>query len=248
MNSISVFTFTDKQIRTTVIDGAVWFVAKDVCDMLDISNSHDALNRISESMKATSVLPTQFGDKEMNVINEAGVYKLAFTSRKAEAEAFTDFVAGTILPTIRQTGQYHAKPMTELEILAASAKALVEQERRLSLVEKKQDAMIEALTAPAMMDWAADMNYRINSICKNHGKNYQAYRHDLYSRLEATAHVNLKSRQSRLKDRMKQAGHKYKDIQAVTQIHVIADDPKLKAIFESIVQRESAIYAGGEIA
>jgi len=137
------------------------------------------------------------------------------------------------------------KPMTQLEILAASAQALVDHDRRLSLVEHKQDAMIDALTAPAMMDWSADMNARINTICKNHNKNYQTYRHELYAKLEATGRCNLKARQARLKERMKQAGHKFKDIQAVTQIHVIADDPKLRAIFEGIIKTEQVKHLDG---
>ncbi len=246
MQSISVFEFTNKQIRTIVIDGEVWFVAKDICDMLEVGNVTDAMKRLAESMKGVDTIETLGGIQRMNIINEPGVYKLAFTSRKPEAEAFTEYVAGTILPTIRKTGSYSAKPMSQIELIAASAQALLDQDRRLNLVEKKQDAMIEALTAPAMMDWAADMNYRINMICKSRNKNYQTYRHELYAVLEATAHVNLKARQDRLKDRMRAAGHKSKDIQSVTQIHVIADDPKLRAIFESIVRTEQVKYAGGE--
>jgi len=139
---------------------------------------------------------------------------------------------------------YHKKPMSQLEVLAATAQALVDQDKRISLVETKQTAMIDALTAPAMMDWANDMNSRINLICKTYGKNYQAYRHELYSQLEATARCNLTARQSRLRDRMKMAGHKHTDIMAVSKIHVIANDPKLRAIFEGIIRTEQVKYAG----
>jgi len=249
MNSISIFTYTDKQIRTVVIDGTAWFVAKDVCDMLDISNSHDALNRLPISMKATSVLPTQFGNKDMNIINEAGVYKLAFTSRKPEAEGFTDFVAGTILPTIRQTGQYQVKPMSPAELLAAQAALLVDQEKRLGQVEArqdlliaKQDAITRALMEPAQLDWISDMNLRLNYICKQYKLNYQRYRQELYGRLEADARVDLKARQENMRKRLKAAGHKVSDIDAVTKIHVIADDPKLRKIFEAMIRVEQIKY------
>jgi phage anti-repressor protein len=140
--------------------------------------------------------------------------------------------------------KFRAKPLSQLEILAESAKALVEHEKRIGLMERKQEAMIEALTAPAMMDWSTDMNSRINAICKSQNKNYQTYRHELYAKLEATGRCNLKARQTRLRERMRQAGHKYSDVQAVTQIHVIADDPKLRAIFEGIIKTEQVKYIG----
>ena len=142
--------------------------------------------------------------------------------------------------------QNQPKPMSQLEILAATAQALVDQDKRITLVETKQTAMIDALTAPAMMDWANDMNQRINFICKTYSKNYQTYRHELYAQLEATARCNLTARQSRLRDRMKLAGHKHTEIMAVTKIHVIADDPKLRAIFEGIIRTEQVKYAGQE--
>jgi len=249
MNNISIFTYTDKQIRTIIFSGTVWFVAKDVCDMLDIGNSRMALDRLTESMKGVSSVDTLGGPQQMAVINEAGVYKLAFTSRKPEAEGFTDFVAGTILPTIRQTGQYQVKPMSPAELLAAQAALLVDQEKRLGQVEArqdlliaKQDAITRALMEPAQLDWISDMNLRLNYICKQYELNYQRYRQELYGRLEADARVDLKARQENMRKRLKAAGHKVSDIDAVTKIHVIADDPKLRKIFEAMIRVEQIKY------
>ena len=42
----------------------------------------------------------------MTVINEAGLYKLTFKSRKPEAKKFTRKVTHEVLPTIRKTGSY----------------------------------------------------------------------------------------------------------------------------------------------
>ena len=46
----------------------------------------------------------------MRVISEPAVYKLAFRSNKPEADAFTNWVASEVLPAIRKTGKYEAKP------------------------------------------------------------------------------------------------------------------------------------------
>jgi hypothetical protein len=45
----------------------------------------------------------------MIVINEYAVYKLVFRSNKPEADAFTNWVASEVLPSIRRTGVYAAK-------------------------------------------------------------------------------------------------------------------------------------------
>lgn len=41
-----------------------------------------------------------------NFLTESGVYKLVFKSRKPNAEAFTDWIADEVLPTLRKTGSY----------------------------------------------------------------------------------------------------------------------------------------------
>lgn len=107
MNELQkVFNYSGNEVRTIVKGEDVWFVAKDVCEVLDIRNSHDALNRLDEDEKATSVLPTHFGSKEMNLVNESGLYNLIFTSRKEEAKKFKKWVTSEVLPSIRKHGAY----------------------------------------------------------------------------------------------------------------------------------------------
>lgn len=102
------FTFnaSDQQVRTVVIDGEPYFVAKDVCAILDISNHNDAMSRLDEDEKGRSVIPTQFGNKETNLVNESGLYHLIFQSRKPEAKAFRKWVTSEVLPSLRKTGRY----------------------------------------------------------------------------------------------------------------------------------------------
>lgn len=94
------------EIRSVMVNGEPLFVAKDVCDVLGISNSRDAMNRLDEDEKAMSVLPTQFGNKSMNMVNESGLYNLIFQSRKPEARAFRKWVTQEVLPNIRKYGFY----------------------------------------------------------------------------------------------------------------------------------------------
>lgn len=115
---LQAFTFgaSNQQLRAVTLDGEPYFVAKDVCAILDISNHKDAVSRLDEDEKGRSVIPTQFGSKETNLINESGFYHLIFISRKPQAAAIRKWVTSEVLPSIRRTGRYElptapAKPL-----------------------------------------------------------------------------------------------------------------------------------------
>jgi prophage antirepressor-like protein len=44
-----VFHYLDQPVRTALIDGEAWFVAKDVCQVLGIANSRRRLDGFIES-------------------------------------------------------------------------------------------------------------------------------------------------------------------------------------------------------
>ena len=73
----------------------------------------------------------------MLFIDEGNLYRAIFQSRKPEAERFMDWVTEEVLPAIRKTGSYQAKPMSIAENLAAQAQLLVEQEKRIARIEQR---------------------------------------------------------------------------------------------------------------
>ena len=106
-NLPQIFSYQQKQVRTVSKDGEPWFVASDVCKVLGIRNHHDAVTRLNDKMKdGVGVTDPHGRSQNTTVISEAGVYKLAFTSHKPEAEKFTDWVAIDVIPSIRKTGAY----------------------------------------------------------------------------------------------------------------------------------------------
>jgi prophage antirepressor-like protein len=123
-----VFNFESHNVRTVIDDdGEIWFVAKDVCESLGISNHRDALTRLDDDEKDDVGITDTIGRTQQNsIINESGLYKLAFTSRKEEAKRFTKWVTSEVLPTIRKTGKYEipkAEPKTESNLLENIKKA-----------------------------------------------------------------------------------------------------------------------------
>ena len=133
-----------------------------------------------------------------------------------------------------------AKPMTSAEILFQQSKLLVEQEKRIAAVEQTQQKMIDVFTPAPEVNWQESVNQKINHLIAHNGLEYRNYKRELYMRLEATARCDINSRLTNLKKRMKEQGCKQTDIDAATKLRVIADDPKLRAIFDSIVRTEEA--------
>ncbi|MFL0405241.1 phage antirepressor [Bacillus nitratireducens] len=115
MKQLQVFNNEEfGQVRTVVQGEDVWFVAKDVCDVLEIVNATRSLSRLDEdelhSMKVTDSLGRQ---QETNIINESGLYSLIMTSRKPQAKAFKRWVTSEVLPSIRKHGAYMTDQVLE---------------------------------------------------------------------------------------------------------------------------------------
>lgn len=108
MNEIQLFSYGEEKrpVPTVEVDGEVWFVAKDVCDILELSDVSMATRSLDKDEKGTSKVCTLGGIQDMTIISEPGLYKLAFKSRKPEAKKFVRWVTHEVLPAIRRTGRY----------------------------------------------------------------------------------------------------------------------------------------------
>lgn len=104
MNNLQIFSSPQfGQVRVVEINNEPWFVAKDICSILDIKNTTDALQRLDEDERARLNLGRQ-GDT--NLVNEYGLYDLILGSRKKEARQFKRWVKHEVLPSIRKHGGY----------------------------------------------------------------------------------------------------------------------------------------------
>ena len=113
---IQAFNYNSGIVRTLERDGEIWFVAKDVCDILGLVNHKDAIKALDEEEKSGVEISDPHGRKQVtNIINESGLYRLAFRSNKPEAKKFTKWVSSEVLPTIRKTGSYGVGSSDALE-------------------------------------------------------------------------------------------------------------------------------------
>jgi len=107
--NIQTFDFKGAALRTLTDEaGEPWFVAKDVCNILEISNVSDAISKLDDDEKSNIAISyiAQNGGKAPLIISEPGLYKLIMRSRKPEAKEFQRWVTHEVLPSIRKHGGY----------------------------------------------------------------------------------------------------------------------------------------------
>ena len=105
-NALQVFDFHDKTVRIIMRDGEPWWVAKDVCEILGLADTHTALRTLDDDERGRQNLPTHGGEQEMSVISESGLYTLIIRSNKPEAKQFKRWITHEVIPSIRKTGSY----------------------------------------------------------------------------------------------------------------------------------------------
>lgn len=168
-NEIQTFSFHNQPVRSlTDSHGEPWFVAKDVCDVLGLSNPSKAL-LILDDDERTQVSPNNLlglenpGNQPVNIVSESGLYRLTMRSRKPMAKEFQRWVTHEVLPSIRKHGGYMAgqEQMTPEQMALASMRWLQskveEQGRQLKAQEGKvlfADAVATARTTILIGDLA----------------------------------------------------------------------------------------------
>lgn len=119
MNELKIFENEQfGQIRAIEKGGEPWFVAADVCRALGLEQVTRAMDRLDGDERGlVKVTHPQSHTKTMdvNAVNEPGLYHLVLCSNKPEAKAFKRWITHEVLPSIRKTGGYQARPMTSYQ-------------------------------------------------------------------------------------------------------------------------------------
>lgn len=139
MNNIQIFKYENNDVRTVEMNGEPWFVLKDVCGVLGLSNHKVTAQRLDRDEVSQTYLTDSIGRKqETTVINESGLYSVILRSDKPEAKPFRKWVTSEVLPSIRKNGGYIAgqEQMTPEELMAKALlvanKTLAERDARIS--------------------------------------------------------------------------------------------------------------------
>lgn len=167
-------------IRTVILDGEPWFVAKDVCDILGTTNPTMAIGGLEPFERAKFNLGRQ---GEANIINESGFYTLVLRSRKPIAKPFRIWVTSEVLPAIRKTGKYIAPSKNKVESMLSdmncNMKIVYAQINNIEEMIGEQNFMLERVVDNMTLSTRQQQIYkaakdRINHLLNGaHSKEYK---------------------------------------------------------------------------
>lgn len=149
MNELKIFSNPEfGEIRTVEQNNEVWFVGKDVADILGYKNGSRDINRhVDEDDRQNYQNGTFESNRGLTIINESGLYSLVLSSKLPTAKQFKRWVTSEVLPTIRKTGGYinGSEAMSDDEIMAkallVAQKTIKANKERISQLESDNEKM-----------------------------------------------------------------------------------------------------------
>lgn len=120
------------QIRTVMRDGEVWFVGKDVAEILGYVDPNKAIAmHVDEEDKLNDKMASSLGQRGGWLINESGLYGLILSSKLPSARKFKHWVTSEVLPAIRKTGIY------DMDEYSPEMKAILMHDKKLVKIDKR---------------------------------------------------------------------------------------------------------------
>lgn len=145
-NALQVFNFEKRDVRVVMKGSEPWFVAKDVCEVLELGNITESLRRLEDDeFSSTEVVDSLGRTQQMQAVNEPGLYSLVLGSRKPEAKAFKRWITHEVLPALRKTGSYSVKkdPDEERKLEIARQRIALQEKNANARLAKIMQRMVE---------------------------------------------------------------------------------------------------------
>lgn len=130
-----IFNFHGQEVRTLTIDDELWFVGKDVADILGYQNGSRDINRHVDDEDRQNYQNGTFGNRGVTVINESGLYSLILSSKLPQAKEFKRWVTSEVLPAIRKQGGFIREDLDEDAFIALFTGQKKLREQQASMIE-----------------------------------------------------------------------------------------------------------------
>ena len=166
MSNIIPFRYESKEVRVIQDEhGDPWWVASDICGILELSNPSEAIRYLDDDEKST--LRISEGGPERNIINEAGLYSLMMRSNKSEAKKFKRWIVHEVLPSIRKTGNYQIEGLSKIDLIIKTAQEL----KKIELKQVEYDNRLACLEAKTHQNSGHTGYWTITAWCKLNNMN-----------------------------------------------------------------------------
>jgi prophage antirepressor-like protein len=177
MQDIIKYEFEGKTVRTVMVNGEPHWVAKDVCEVLELTDVSMSLRKLDDDEKGTSIVGTLGGPQEMATVNQPGLFKLIMRSRKPAAKRFDRWVRHEVLPPIFKTGAYIA-PGSDANLVTSQTNATLRQLVEIQEIQQRAvrilSANVQAITSQlqAVTEWqkSADRTHPFGTYGKRDAK------------------------------------------------------------------------------
>ncbi len=156
MTNLTVFAFEAQQVRFVGTAEQPEWVAQDICECLELSDTSKALEPLEADEKGTKIVRTLGGEQEMLTVMEPGLYRLVFKSRKPIAQRFKRWVFHEVIPSVRKTGSYSIKPSAPTAKLSSPKERLetiqlgIDLFQRLGGCDERTELLLEEKLQPAL--------------------------------------------------------------------------------------------------
>ena len=184
MTEIKLFDFKGNNVRTIADgQGEPWFVLKDVCNVLEVSNVGNVVKRLNKADIHRTDVRSGGQNRNMALVNESGLYDVILDSRKPQAREFRRWVTAEVIPSIRRHGAYMTEHTIEQvltdpdTIIKLATDLKRERERRNELEEQAKADAPKVLFADAVAASKTDILVGdLAKILKGNGVNVGANR------------------------------------------------------------------------
>lgn len=222
MSNLAVFSHESfGNVRTIMIDGNPWFVAKDVAECLGYIHTQSAIIdhcKHAKTLKGGESLLLTSSPRGMNIIPESDVYRLVMRSNLPKAVEFQDWICEEVIPSIRKTGGYGNAPKALPRDYVSALEALLATEKeRIALSEQNA---IMAPKADTYDNVVADRQCTLTDFARKlNGVNTVAIKRSLLNNDILYKTVNCYKVYSKYRDTYFE--EKYDAFRGVTQIIVL---------------------------
>jgi prophage antirepressor-like protein len=243
MNQLQIFKNSEfGEVRTVIIENEPWFVAKDVADALQYSETNAMTRRLDDE----DVISTKLTDMNMRstLINESGLYAAVIGSQLPSAKKFKRWITSEVLPQIRKTGSYMdlTSLPPELQLMNAlvqqvNIQALNQQKLQIAIDDAKQE--IQDMRDAIVINPKAEWRREVDSILRKIGfkvDDYSAVRRESYEALKERARCKPTVLVNNLKKRAKENGMQKSKVDNINLMDVLENDVRLREIYISIVK------------
>lgn len=130
-------------VRALEVDGAPWFVGKDVAEVLGYTDPNKALAmHVDDDDKLNDKTASSLGQRGGWLINESGLYSLVLSSKLPSAKAFKRWVTSEVLPSIRKHGLYAIDEIIANPDMAIAALQALKAEREARIAAELDKAVL----------------------------------------------------------------------------------------------------------